>query len=393
MRALLFFQHRTRISSIFPQMSYRSSVVAVAVTMTVTLASSAAAEPSSPDPQAIEAAIQAGDFARAETSLQQKGATALNEKVRTRLLGVLRFRQQRYADAEVLFGQAVQDTPDDQSVRLYWATTLLALERYQRVLEVLPAKATATQPIGFRFLRAQAHTGLAQPEAAYAELVAAQRFFPNETRTAVEMVLLSTREDQIGVAIGAAEHLLTLEPTRDDVVTVAQLLSPYPQALPLLERLTAVFPEDAKLQLAGAYAFSNAGLARSAAAAFGRAHAIDPTVGAWEAADQLLQAGETDRALQTNGHVLDDTKRLPQRLRILFEARQMARVVAMTAELERLDLVDPTARYQLAYAHYTLHEPVKASKWARTLVGTDLESAGTALLEAMGVAAAGDPAQ
>ena len=65
---------------------------------------------------------------------------------------------------------------------------------------------------------------------------------------------------------------------------------------------------------------------------------------AYEAADQYRMAGRLDDALRMNGLAPEREAQRQQRVSILFEQAEYARLVAM-----KLELNDPASRYRIAY--------------------------------------------
>ena len=90
-------------------------------------------------------------------------------------------------------------------------------------------------------------------------------------------------------------------------------------------------------------------------------------------------AGRYRDALRMNSHVPSNQKQRAQRVSILFEQEQYARIVALKEDFE-----DPALGYRVAYSHYAVGNYSAASARARTLLKTRYRDEASALLKAIG---------
>ena len=90
-------------------------------------------------------------------------------------------------------------------------------------------------------------------------------------------------------------------------------------------------------------------------------------------------AGRYGDALRMNGLAPSSQKQSAQRVSILFEQEQYARIVAMNVSFK-----DPGSLYRVAYAHYAVGDHTIARKHAKTLLSTPYREEASALLNAMG---------
>ena len=100
---------------------------------------------------------------------------------------------------------------------------------------------------------------------------------------------------------------------------------------------------------------------------------------AFEAADQYRMAGRHREALRMNGQAPPSDAQLTQRVSILFEQRQYARIVAMNPRLDAA-----ASRYRVAYAHYAVGDYNGARRHAQGLLETNYQTEASALLKAIG---------
>jgi hypothetical protein len=81
-----------------------------------------------------------------------------------------------------------------------------------------------------------------------------------------------------------------------------------------------------------------------------------------------------------NGQAPSGPAQIEQRVAILFEQEQYARIVSMEERVKA-----PGSRYRVAYAHYAVGDYAGAARRARVLLDTSYREEATALLKAMGV--------
>jgi len=148
-------------------------------------------------------------------------------------------------------------------------------------------------------------------------------------------------------------------------------------ATPLLEELAGRFPADAELRAHLGHAYARHRRWYSAARLFEEATALGGNY-RFEAADQYRMAGRYGHALRMNGQTPSSDAQRVQRVAILFEEQQYARIVAMKATFN-----DPGSRYRVAYSHYAVGDLLGATKRLRVLLGTPYSEEATALLQAM----------
>ena len=80
----------------------------------------------------------------------------------------------------------------------------------------------------------------------------------------------------------------------------------------------------------------------------------------------------------------DDSKRIDQRIDILFGVAEMARVVALEPAAILAGAMRAATRVRIAEAHWRLGNHVRAAALARDLLATDQATRARALLGAMG---------
>jgi len=325
-------------------------------------------------PADIERSIDDGDVEEAKAAMADAD---LSPVARATLRGRLALAETQPAAAAEHFEEAVRLAPDHAPLRLLWAHALLRAGRPDEVraaLKTLDSKEPAVAR-----LRAAAEESAGNPGPAYAALEGASRANPEDLELKRQLVLLCAREGLLEPTRTWIETLTPKQLGRVMALAVLQEIRSDAHALPLARQLASAFPSDADVQAQLGWVASSAGATSEASRAFSRAVSLGADE-AYAAAEHARAAGLHRDALRINARVADDTKRAEQRFDILFESGKLARAIA-AAEALRLS---PRRRYNLAYAHYGLHQLAEASTHARTLTGTDYAARAQTLLRAMG---------
>ncbi len=281
-------------------------------------------------------------------------------------------------EAAKSFERALLATPDVPQLHVHAAHAYFKLKRFKDVLRhSRAASALKEQSIAQPLLEARALVGLKRDGEAYTVLSQACQTFKNEFRPCLELAALAHRKTLTEDVRRIAQDIMIRNPDRDAVISLFHLLYTDSKALPFLERLVARYPTDPEIRghLGHVYAgnqkwVSAARLFEDATAQGGRY--------AFEAADQYRMAGRYRHALRMNGQLPSSRRQAAQRVAILFEQRQYARIVAMDSSFN-----DSGSNYRVAYSHYAVGDHAGASKRARALLETSYQDEAAALLRAM----------
>lgn len=334
-------------------------------------------------PESVQRMIDRGAMSEASVALER---ASLPPGVHARFEGQIAMAQGRREVARRAFERALAETPGDTTLRLYLARVQLELGDADAVLTTLiGTEAIAGSVLAQPLLHARALGELGRDVEAYRVLADAANAFPGEPAPRLELVVLAARHGLYAAARAWAESRLAIPSPVDETMAMAIVVALHRDfaALPLLERIAAMHPTSAKLRAALATAYAQHGHAATAGRRFHEATMMGGDY-AQAAADQFRLAGDTARALAMNASVKDPTAQIQQRLHILFEAEDYARVVALAAPLAALGADVPAERYRVAYAYFALGQPAHAARWARTLAGTPEAARARSLLSAMG---------
>lgn len=295
-------------------------------------------------------------------------------------------------------------------LRLYTAQALLTAtaeavpaeqeQAARRALELLgQARPHTAEREGHWQLLARAHTVLGQWDAAWEALSEGRSRFPDEAGFMRQQifVLIELGLSRQAVELGS-EWLDSFGATPEAVLAISEALrrsaageaasSQLLEAQLMLEEGRLRFPGHAEIRRQLARVLMERGLPLAAAellreAAVGEAVDYDPAL-ALESAELYRRAGRLDRALFLNSFVPDPVDKSKQRMGILLETGDFARVVAMEERLSRLGILqDDRITYGLAYAWFRSGSPDQAEALLKRIRDPEVFRAATELREAM----------
>jgi len=283
------------------------------------------------------------------------------------------------AAAAQAFEKALVATPGVPQLHLHAAHAYFQLNRFKDVLRhAQAASGLREEVIAQPLLEARALEGLGRDDEAYKVLVHACKTYTKEFRPWLELAVLAHRKGLSHEVVRAAREVIERNPERGAVMALFQLLYTDRAATPLLEEIAARYPGDAELRAHLGHAYARSRRWFSAARLFEDATVLGGDY-AFEAADQYRMAGRYGHALRMNGLASNSDAQRTQRVAILFEQGQYARIVAMGSTFK-----DPGTRYRVAYSHYAVGDRSQAIDRLRALLGTPYSQEAEALLQAMG---------
>ncbi|MEE2785907.1 MAG: hypothetical protein VX589_01110 [Myxococcota bacterium] len=321
----------------------------------------------------IQALIDADRWDEASAQL-----STVSPSARPRYEGLIAQGRGQSAKAVQAFERALVTTPNVPQLHLHAAHAYLQLQRFEDVLRHARAASTLRESaIAQPLLEARALAGLKRDGEAYDVLKIACELFKDEMRPWLELAVVAHRKGVTGEVRRAARHIVANTLDRAALLPLFQLLHGDADALPILEEIIARHPDDAELRAMLGYAYAGQRQWFSAARLFETAsHLGGPYQ--FEAADQYRMSGQLTDALRMNGFAQTSAKQRAQRLAILFEQKQYARIVAMGEQFAA-----PDSRYRVAYAHYAIGDYEGARTRTRALLKTDYGQEASALLSAI----------
>jgi len=303
----------------------------------------------------------------------------LSPDARPRFEGLIAQGKGKPADAAKAFERALVATPGVPQLHLHAAHAYLQLARFEDVLRhAQAASALRDKAMAQPLLEARALEGLNRDGEAYAVLNRACKTFKTAFRPWMELAALAHRKKLAHDVRRAARKALALAPNRGAVLALFHLLYEDRNALSILEEIAARYPRDGEFRAHLGHVYARHRQWFSAARLFEEATTLGADY-AFEAADQYRMAGHHRHALRMNGRVSSSHAQRAQRVAILFEKMQYARVVAMNATFN-----EPGSRYRVAYSHYAVGDYTGAAMRARALLDTPYRQEADALLEAIG---------
>ncbi|MBV70756.1 MAG: hypothetical protein CMH52_05345 [Myxococcales bacterium] len=298
---------------------------------------------------------------------------------RPRYEGLIAQGQGQPKAAAQAFERALVQTPNVPQLHLHAAHAYFQLKQFEDVLRhARAASALKTQAVVQPLLEARALEGLNKDAEAYSVLLNAGIHFKTAYRPWLELAALAHRKKLANEVRRAAREVLARKPDRAAILSLFHLLYGDRDAIPILEQIIAQNPTDADLRAHLGHVYAGEQRWLSAARLFEEATDLGGRY-AFEAADQYRMAARHRDALRLNGLVPSSQRQLAQKVSILFEQEQYARIVAIDA-----DFKDPAMGYRVAYSHYAVGDYSAAYTHARALLKSRYRAEATALLKAIG---------
>jgi len=287
------------------------------------------------------------------------------------------------------FEDAIAAGQTEPVVRLYLAQAYFGQARYEQTLEQLDlADADTTRVPSVFLMRAQSHWELENYAAAWEVLGRGRAEFPDRAGDfARRQVFLLV--DQGLYQEAADQGLQFLESglgTSDDAVAIGNALretGQYRQAAVILEKARLSAPENVMLGKVLSHVYLDQGRELAAADVM-RTTALHDNGLASDAAELYKRAGWLIQALSLNAQVIDQPKKLKQRLAIFLELNRFEQAAGMERDLIRVGLLgDEDIRYALAYALFKSGDFERAEQHLQQLTRSDLFRRAVELRRAM----------
>ncbi len=296
--------------------------------------------------------------------------------------------------AESAFERALEvgrqsEEPPADVVWLYLAQARFGQDDYSGTLEALDAADPETTDLPSIYLmRAQSHWQMDHYDPAWKVLAEGAERFPDRagdfTRQQVFLLVeqgLYQQAAQIGQRFLAAG-----EATVDDAVAIGNALreaGELDKALRILEAARLEDDSNVRLSRVLARTWLDSDRFLPAADILNQAARHDPEL-LVEAAELYRRAGWLMQALTLNAQVIDQPKKLKQRMAILIEIGRFDQAAGMEADLLRTGLLgDEDIRYALAYALFKTGRFEQAERHLSELTRNDLFRKANELRRAM----------
>lgn len=274
-------------------------------------------------------------------------------------------------------------------VWLYLAQAYFGQQLYAKTLDALDNAGPENSRVPSVFLmRAQAHWELDHYKAAWQVLGEGRRIFPDRAGDfARRQVFLLV--DQGLYQQAADQGLKFLESglaSSDDAVAIGNALretGQYRQAAVILEKARLGAPDNVMLGKVLSHVYLDQGNMLAAADVMRTAALHDNSL-ASDAAELYKRAGWLIQALSLNAQVIDQPKKLKQRLAIFLELNRFEQAASMERDLARVGLLsDEDIRYALAYALFKAGDFQRAEQHLQQLTRSDLFRRAVELRRAM----------
>lgn len=342
--------------------------------------------------------VQDGNYDRAEQALQNVPDPAAEEIDTARYhatYGLIHLNRNELALAGKSFYAAIDAGLTDEVtgrtpevVYIYLAQVHFGLGEYDKAIEALDqAGETAARLSSTWVMRAHAHWLMDRRQQAFDVLSRAGRQFPgNYTFLRRKVFYLIELELFQEAGERGRDYLELTEGTVEDYVAIGNALrqaGQFDEALRFLETAHLRYPGNLDVAKVMAHTYFEAGRPLAAADIFYRASLEDPTLVS-EAAELYRRAGLLYRALLLNGDIVDQDKKLKQRLAVLLGLERFEDITTMEEAMYRVGLLDnEDLRYALAYAWFKIGNYEKAEEHLARLTRPDLFQKRVELIEIM----------
>jgi predicted Zn-dependent protease len=331
-----------------------------------------------------------GEYERAEAALRQADPDAEDtDRIKYwTVAGLIALNSNRPDDAIDALQRAIAAGQSEPLIHLYLAQAYFGRERWADAIDALDAASEATEGLaGTYLMRSHALWMLDRRQQAMDTLAAAQLRFPANSAFLRRQVfyLIEAGLFQEASRLGR-EYLQRSEGSLEDYVTIGQALRrarSFDESLRFLETARLKFPDADAPARALAQTYMEAGQPLAAAELLAGLAESQPEL-LPEAAELLRRAGQRARALNLNTRVIDQPKKLKQRVGILLEMRRYDQVTGLEDALFRAGLLgDEDIRYALAYAFFQAGDFSAAERHLAALTRADLFRRATELRRVM----------
>jgi len=294
------------------------------------------------------------------------------------LAGLVALNLNESALAAREFEAAIEAGQDEPLIWLYLAQARFSQQLYQPALDALDrAGDAATRVPSVFLLRAQAHWELGQYPEAWRVLGQGRELYPDRAAEfARRQVFLLIDQGLFQLAADQGLAFLASDQARiDDAVAIGNALreaGEYRQAAIVLEKARLGAPDHALLGKVLSHVYLAQEQVLAAAEVMRSAALADPELMV-DAAELYRRAGWPIQALTLNGQVIDQPRKLKQRLAIFLELGRFDQAAAMREDLARVGLLtDEDIRYALAYALFKTGRFAEAETELQQLTRSDL---------------------
>ena len=285
-------------------------------------------------------------------------------------------------------GRESEQDPADV-IWLYLAQARFGQEDYAGTLEALDGADTETTELPSVYLmRAQSHWQLGSYQAAWRVLANGAGRFPDRAGEFTrQQVFLLVEQGLYQEAAEVGQRFMAAgEATVDDAVAIGNALreaGELDKALRILEAARLEDGNNVRLSRVLARTWLDREQFLPAADILNQAARIDPEL-LVEAAELYRRAGWLMQALTLNARVIDQPKKLKQRMAILIELGRFDQAAGMESDLVRTGLLgDEDIRYALAYALFKTGRFERAEHHLSELTRSDLFRKANELRRAM----------
>ncbi len=309
------------------------------------------------------------------------------------LRGLLGLQQQDFVNARNDFLQYLKlakakDKPVENIMYVYLAQAYYGNHEYENTLKNIAKSGDAGEAIPrIWHLKSTTLWKLGRKKDSWKVLQEAENKFPEDSSFLRKQVFLLIDMGLYQTAANTGlSYLQKHQTSLLDYLAIGRAMAASNQmdkALVFLEKAVLKYPYSAKAKAVLAHVYIKQHEYAVAADLMERA-AVKNRVLLLDAAELRKKSGQINRALYLNSQVIDQHKKLKQRLALLLGSGQYDQAASMENDLYRTDLLaDESVRYALAYAFYRSGIFVSADDYLDTLTSPGMFSKAAVLRSAM----------
>jgi predicted Zn-dependent protease len=332
-----------------------------------------------------------GKYQRARSVLAEidPDAEGLDKARYHTLSGLVALNLDELSRAVTQFSAAIDAGQEQPVIWLYLAQAQFGQKNYRETIDALENAGEQAQQLASAWLmRAQSHWELGEFEDAWNVLSEGRRRFDDRASDFVKRQVFFLVDQ--GLYQEASDLGLSfLETGRaevQDAIAIGNALREskrFEQAARILELARLQSPQNVRVAKVLAQVYIDQGMLLSAAEILNDAARFDPQLTA-EAAELYRRAGRLVQALMLNSAVIDQEKKLKQRLAIFVDQQRFERAAGMHRDLERVGLLqNEDIRYALAYSYFKSGQFDQAEQQLVQLTRSDLFRKATELRRVM----------
>jgi tetratricopeptide (TPR) repeat protein len=254
-----------------------------------------------------------------------------------------------------------------EKLYMYLSQSYFKIKEYEKTAKSLDLAGEMGRERASLFtLRAECYWKVKQYSNAINALERGSKLFPNDTTLQKQKFYYFAGLGLYQAAIqNAMLYMKKTDASADEYITLAQLFVEAKQidmAIKILEVAKAKFPNSAKTKILLGHVYLKKDMQHTTAYMFKRAAYTDK-IYFKDAVEMHRRIKDYPHAIYLNSQISDNVEKLKQKLAILIDRAEFAKVIGLKDALTRYNMLkDDNIRYALAYSYYMAKDYDKAEK-------------------------------